>query len=155
MVVGGDFIVQTASPDNALLYGEIRVGGDLIQINASDFSANFVSNSELSADFVSTSPKSGHTFKAYDHTETLTVTFKNNGSDTWDSSYSLVFYSGYNWMHIGSFSLPGTVAQGEKAVFSLPMEIYEDNDKWETCWYLASPDGKNLSDFCFSYYTGS
>ena len=48
MVVGGDFIVQTASPDNALQYGEIRVGGDLIQINASDFSANFVSNSELS-----------------------------------------------------------------------------------------------------------
>lgn len=113
------------------------------------------SNSELSADFVSTSPKSGHTFKAYDHTETLTVTFKNNGSETWDNSYSLVFYSGYNWMHVNSFALQGTAAQGETAVFSLPIEIYEDNDKWETCWYLASPDGKNLSDFCFSYYTGS
>ncbi len=113
------------------------------------------SDSNLSADFVSTSPNTGHTFRAYDHTETLTVSFKNNGNETWDSSYSLVFYSGYNWMHTNSFSLQGSAAQGETAVFSLPMEIYEDNDKWVTCWYLAAPDGKNLSDFCFNYYTRS
>ena len=113
------------------------------------------SGSDMAADFVSISPASGHTFRAYDHTETVSVSFKNNGSQTWDSSYSLVFYSGYNWMHKNSFSLQGTTAQGETAVFSLPMEIYEDNDKWVTCWYLASPDGKNLSDFCFNYNTRS
>ena len=43
---------------------------------------------------------------------------------------------------------------GETAVFNMPMEIYEDNDRWVTCWYLAAPDGKNLADFCFNYFTG-
>ncbi len=113
------------------------------------------SNDELSAEFLSTSPSTGHTFQAYDHSETLTVSFQNNGSQTWDSSYALVFYSGYNWMHANSFSLSGTVDPGGTAVFTLPMEIFEDNDKWVTCWYLSSPDGHNLSDFCFNYYTRS
>ncbi len=113
------------------------------------------SNSEFSADFVSTKPKNGHTFRAYDHNENLSVSFKNNGSEVWDSSYSLVFYSGYNWMHRDSFPLEGTTWPGETASVSLPMEIYEDNDTWVTCWYLSTPDGKNLSDFCFNYYTRS
>ena len=108
---------------------------------------------ELSAELVSTAPASGHTFKAYDHFESLSVTIRNNGSSAWDPSYKLVFYSGYNWFHQTSFSLSGNVGSGETATITMPMEIIEDNDKWFTCWYLSTPDGKNLSDFCFNYYT--
>ena len=111
------------------------------------------SSDELSAELLSTSPASGHTFDAYDHYESLSVTFRNQGSTAWDSSYSLKFYSGYNWFHATSFSIPGTVNSGETATVTMPMEIIEDNDKWFTCWYLSTPDGKNLSDFCFNYYT--
>lgn len=111
------------------------------------------SSGELSAELVSTSPASGHTFEAYDHFESLSVTFKNNGSSSWDPSYSLVFYSGYNWFHQTSFSLSETVSSGGTTTINMPMEIIEDNDKWFTCWYLSSPDGKNLYDFCFNYYT--
>lgn len=111
------------------------------------------SSEELSAELLSTSPASGHTFKAYDHFESLSVTFQNKGSTAWDSSYSLKFYSGYNWFHETSFSVPGTVNNGETVTINMPMEIIEDNDKWFTCWYLSTPDGKNLSDFCFNYYT--
>lgn len=113
------------------------------------------SNSELSAEFVSSSPSDGHDFKAYDHYEDFSASFRNNGSQTWDSSYSLVFYSGYNWMHSNSFSLPGNVGPGETATITMPMEIFEDNDHWYTCWYLSAPDGKNLADFCFNYTTSS
>lgn len=113
------------------------------------------STKEQSAEFISTSPEDGHTFKAYDHNETITASFKNNGSETWDSSYRLVFYNGYNWFHHRSFPLQDTIKSGETAVFTMPMEIIEDNDKWVTCWYLSTPDGKNLSDFCFKYYTRS
>ena len=112
------------------------------------------SSSEMSAELVSTSPASGHTFKAYDHYESLSATFVNNGSSSWDSSYSLVFYSGYNWMHANSFPLSGSVGPGETTTVTMPMEIFEDHDRWVTCWYLASPDGKNLADFCFNYFTG-
>ena len=111
------------------------------------------SSDELSAELVSTTPASGHTFKAYDHSESITVTFRNNGSEPWDSSYSLKFYSGYNWFHKTSFSVPETVSSGETTTITMPIEIIEDNDKWYTCWYLSTPDGKNLSDFCFNYYT--
>ena len=111
------------------------------------------SSDELSAELLSTSPASGHTFKAYDHFESLSVTFQNNGSTAWDNSYSLKFYSGYNWFHETSFSIGETVNSGESTTITMPMEIIEDNDKWFTCWYLSSPDGKNLSDFCFNYYT--
>lgn len=113
------------------------------------------SDKELSADLVSTSPKNNHTFKAYDHFENITVTFRNNGSTAWDSSFALVFYSGYNWTHETRISVPGSVGPGENAVITMPMEIIEDNDTWVTCWYLSSPDGKNLYDFCFNYYTKS
>lgn len=113
------------------------------------------SDASLSAEFISTDPKTGHTFKAYDHSETLSVSFQNKGTDSWDSSYSLVFYNGYNWMHANSFPLPNITEPGETATFTLPIEIIEDNDKWVTCWYLSTPDGKNLSDFCFNYYTRS
>ena len=113
------------------------------------------SNEELSAEFLSTSPSTGHDFKAYDHYEELSASFQNNGSAVWDSSYSLVFYAGYNWMHTNSFSLPGSVGPGETATVTMPMEIYEDNDRWFTCWYLSTPDGKNLADFCFNYFTSS
>ena len=112
------------------------------------------SGSDLSAELVSTSPASGHTFQAYDHYESLSATFVNNGSSSWDSSYSLVFYSGYNWMHTNSFPLSGSVGPGETATVTMPMEIFEDHDRWVTCWYLAAPDGKNLADFCFNYFTG-
>ena len=90
---------------------------------------------------------------AYDHFESLSVTFKNNGSTVWNSSYSLVFYSGYNWMHANSFPLSENVAPGETTTVTMPMEIFEDNDRWITCWYLSTPDGKNLADFCFNYTT--
>ena len=113
------------------------------------------SDDELSAEFLSTSPEEDHIFPAYDHYESLTASFRNNGNAVWDSSYSLVFYSGYNWMHADSFPLSGTVDPGENAVITMPMEIFEDNDTWFTCWYLASPGGQNLADFCFSYYTRS
>ncbi len=113
------------------------------------------SNDEFSAEFLSTSPATGHDFKAYDHYEELTASFQNNGTAVWDSSFSLVFYAGYNWMHANSFPLPGTVNQGETASITMPMEIFEDNDRWYTCWYLAAPDGKNLADFCFNYFTSS
>lgn len=111
------------------------------------------SSSELSAELVSTSPSSGHTFRAYDHYESLSATFVNNGSSSWDSSYSLVFYSGYNWMHANAFPLSGRVGPGETTTVTMPMEIFEDNDRWVTCWYLAAPGGKNLADFCFNYFT--
>lgn len=113
------------------------------------------SNDELSAEISSISPENGHVFEAYDHFEEVSVSISNNGSASWDSSYSLVFYSGYNWMHVNSFSVPGTVNSGETTTIRMPMEIYEDNDKWLTCWYLATPDGKNLADFCFNYFTRS
>lgn len=113
------------------------------------------SNDEFSAEFLSTSPAAGHDFEAYDHYEELSASFQNNGTAVWDSSYSLVFYAGYNWMHANSFSLPGTVNPGETATITMPMEIFEDNDRWYTCWYLAAPDGKNLADFCFNYFTRS
>ena len=112
------------------------------------------SSAELSAELVSTNPASGHSFQAYDHYESLSATFVNNGSSSWDSSYSLVFYSGYNWMHANSFPLSGSVGPGETATVTMPMEIFEDHDRWVTCWYLAAPDGKNLADFCFNYFTG-
>ena len=112
------------------------------------------SSAELSAELVSLDPASGHSFQAYDHYESLSAAFINNGTSSWDSSFSLVFYSGYNWMHVNSSPLSGNVAPGETAVFNMPMEIYEDNDRWFTCWYLAAPDGKNLADFCFNYFTG-
>ena len=111
------------------------------------------SSSELSAELVSTNPASGHSFQAYDHYESLSATFVNNGSSSWDSSYSLVFYSGYNWMHANSFPLSGSVSPGETTTVTMPMEIFEDNDRWVTCWYLSTPDGKNLADFCFNYTT--
>ena len=112
------------------------------------------SGPDLSAELVSTSPASGHTFQAYDHYESLSATFVNNGSSSWDSSYSLVFYSGYNWMHANSFPLSGSVGPGETTTITMPMEIFEDHDRWVTCWYLAAPGGKNLADFCFNYFTG-
>lgn len=112
------------------------------------------SSFELSAELVSTSPASGHTFQAYDHYESLSATFVNNGSSSWNSSYSLVFYSGYNWMHANAFPLSGSIGPGETATITMPMEIFEDHDRWVTCWYLAAPDGKNLADFCFNYFTG-
>ncbi len=114
-----------------------------------------VSTEELSAEFVSTSPAEKHTFKAYDHVENFSVSFVNKGTETWDPSYSLKFYSGYNWFHTESVSLQQTVEKGETATFTFPIEIIEDNDKWVTCWYLSTPDGRNLSDFCFNYYTRS
>ncbi len=113
------------------------------------------SSTEQSAEFLSISPNDGHTFKAYDHNETISVSFKNTGSESWDPSYRLVFYNGYNWFHHRSFPLQETIGSGETAVFTMPMEIIEDNDKWVTCWYLSTPDGQNLSDFCFRYYTKS
>ena len=113
------------------------------------------SSEEQSAEFLSSSPANGHTFPAYDHFENLSVSFQNNGSDAWDSSYALLFYSGYNWMHANRFNLPQTVESGGTASFTMPMEIIEDNDNWISCWYLSTPDGKNLSDFCFEYYTRS
>lgn len=113
------------------------------------------SNEEFSADLLSTKPATGHDFKAYDHYEQLSASFRNNGTAVWDSSYSLVFYAGYNWMHANSFPLFGTTYQGEAITITMPMEIFEDNDRWYTCWYLASPDGKNLADFCFKYSTSS
>ena len=134
------------SDSGGVFYAFVKTNGSAPERYASD---------SMAAEFISTSPDNGHTFKAYDHNETLTVSFQNTGSETWDSSYALVFYSGYNWMHANSFSLSGTVDPGETAVFTLPMEIFEDNDKWLTCWYLSSPDGHNLSDFCFNYYTRS
>ncbi|MBQ6503885.1 MAG: hypothetical protein IJI57_08260 [Flexilinea sp.] len=111
-------------------------------------------SAELSADLVSTNPASGHSFQAYDHYESLSATFINNGSESWDSSYALVFYSGYNWMHANSFPLSGSVGPGETTTVTMPMEIFEDHDRWVTCWYLAAPGGKNLADFCFNYFTG-
>lgn len=113
------------------------------------------SDASLSAEFQSASPRDQHTFKAYDHFENVSFSIRNNGSTDWDPSYSLVFYSGYNWMHQNSFPLTGTVRSGETAVIVMPMEIIEDKDKWHTCWYLSSPDGKNLCDFCYHYYTGN
>ena len=113
------------------------------------------SNEEQSAEFLSSSPANGHTFPAYDHYENLTVSFQNNGSETWDSSYTLIFYSGYNWMHANAFNLSGPVESGGTASITMPMEIIEDNDNWISCWYLSTPDGKNLSDFCFEYHTRS
>lgn len=113
------------------------------------------SDAELAASFVSTSPSNKHTFCAYDHSETFTVNFRNDGSRTWDGSYSLVFYRGYNWMHTNAAALNGSVSPGETASFSMSMEIFEDNDTWVSCWYLASPEGYNLGDFCFDYYTRS
>ena len=104
-----------------------------------------VSNEKLSAEFAGSSPATQHTYKAYDHVEDFSVSFVNQGTETWDSSYSLKFYSGYNWFHTDSVSLGQTVEQGETATFTMPMEIIEDNDKWVTCWYLSSPDGQNLS----------
>ncbi len=141
--------VQNASADNEqseIFYAFRRTKGS---------APSRYSTAELSAEYIATNPQTGHTFKAYDHSETLTVSFKNTGSETWDSSYSLVFYNGYNWMHANSFSLPNSTGPEETAVFTLPMEIFEDNDKWVTCWYLSTPDGKNLADFCFNYYTKS
>ena len=111
------------------------------------------SSDELSAELVSTSPASGHTFQAYDHFESLSVTFRNSGSTAWDPSYSLVFYSGYNWFHETAFPLSEAVSPGGTTTITMPMEIIEDNDRWVTCWYLSTPDGKNLSDFCFNYFT--
>ncbi len=113
------------------------------------------SSEEQSAQILSSSPANGHTFPAYDHFENLTVSFQNNGSEAWDSSYALVFYSGYNWMHANVFNLSGSVEPGGTAAITMPMEIIEDNDNWISCWYLSTPDGKNLSDFCFEYYTRS
>ncbi len=113
------------------------------------------SGADISAEFQSSNPKDQHTFKAYDHFENVSFSIRNNGSTDWDASYSLVFYSGYNWMHQNTFPLTGTVRSGETAVIVMPMEIIEDKDKWYTCWYLASPDGKNLCDFCYNYYTGN
>ncbi len=113
------------------------------------------SSGDQSAELIATSPKTGHTFKAYDHFETISVTFRNNGSSSWNSAYTLVFYSGYNWFHETRFSVPGNVGPGETVTITMPMEIIEDNDKWYTCWYLSTPDGKNLYDFCFNYYTKS
>ena len=113
------------------------------------------SDDELSAEFLSSSPGSGHTFQAYDHFENLTVNFQNNGTASWDSSYALKFYSGYNWMHSNSFPVSGSIQPGEIASITMPMEIIEDNDNWISCWYLSSPDGKNLADFCFEYHTRS
>ena len=113
------------------------------------------SGSDYSGEFISSSPTSGHDFKAYDHYEDFSVTFRNNGSEPWDSSFSLVFYSGYNWMHSNSFTLPGITNPGETVTVTMPMEIYEDNDHWQTCWYLSTPDGRNLADFCFIYHTSS
>ena len=116
--------------------------------------ARFTSE-EQSAEFLSSSPNSGHTFQAYDHFENFTVNFRNNGTAVWDSSYTLKFYSGYNWMHSNSFPLSGSVQPGDTAFITMPMEIIEDNDNWISCWYLSTPDGKNLADFCFEYHTRS
>ena len=113
------------------------------------------SGTDLSAEFQSASPRDQHTFTAYDHFENVSFSIRNTGSTDWDASYSLVFYSGYNWMHQNVFPLSGTVRSGETAVIVMPMEIIEDKDKWFTCWYLSSPDGKNLCDFCYHYYTGN
>ena len=57
-------------------------------------------------------------------------------------------------MHANSFPLSGSVGPGETTTITMPMEIFEDHDRWVTCWYLAAPGGKNLADFCFNYFTG-
>ena len=137
--------VPSSSSNSDVFWGFVRTEGSA--------PARF-SSSELNGEFISTSPASGHIFDAYDHYEDLTVTFKNNGTTTWDSSYAVVFYSGYNWMHSNSFRLPDSVNPGDTATVIMPMDIIEDNDRWVTCWYLATPDGKNLADFCFNYRTG-
>ena len=104
---------------------------------------------------VSLSPENGHRFKAYDHTENFSATFTNTGSTEWDPSMSLIYYNGYNWFHTNSFPLTETVAPGGSYTFTMPMEIIEDNDGWNTCWYLAAPNGGTVESFCFSYRTGS
>lgn len=104
---------------------------------------------------VSLSPEDGHTFQAYDHTENFSATFTNTGSAEWDPSMSLIYYNGYNWFHTNAFPLTETVAPGGSYTFTMPMEIIEDNDRWNTCWYLAAPNGGTVESFCFSYRTGS
>ena len=132
------------SDDSGVFYAFVRTEGSAPAHYASD---------EQAASFSSISPADGNTFCAYDHTENVSVTFTNEGSEAWDSSYTLNFYSGYNWFHTTSVSVPGTVEPGESCTFTMPMEIFEDNDNWVTCWYLATPDGNNLADFCFNYHT--
>ena len=136
----------SASSDSGVFWAFVKTDGSA--------PAHYADN-ELSAELVSTSPASGHNFKAYDHYEDFRVSLRNTGNAVWNSSYSLVFYSGYNWMHSNSFPLSGNTDPGETATITMPMEIFEDNDRWVTCWYFSSPDGKNLADFCFNYTTTS
>ncbi len=133
-----------SSDDSGVFYAFVKTNGSAPEHFSSD---------EQSASLSSLSPSDGNVFCAYDHTENLNVTFTNEGSETWDSAYTLKFYSGYNWFHTTSFSVPGAVEPGESCTITMPMEIFEDNDKWVTCWYLSTPDGRNLADFCFNYRT--
>lgn len=107
------------------------------------------------AQFQSFSPGNKHTFCAQDHTETWQITFTNTGNTTWDSSFTLNFYSGYNWTSASSFPISGSVEPGASYTFSLPFTVHEDNDIWVTCWYLSTGAGRNISDFCYDYYTNS
>lgn len=142
---GGTGGTSSENSDNSgIFYAFVKTNGS---------APEHFSSEEQAASLSSLNPSDGNIFCAYDHTENFSVTFTNDGSETWDSSYTLNFYAGYNWFHTTSFSVPGAVEPGESCTITMPMEIFEDNDKWVTCWYLATPDGKNLADFCFNYRT--
>ena len=113
-----------------------------------------VNNSD-NAEWVSSNFNDQHAFCAYDHTETWSITLRNAGSNTWNSSYTLNFYKGYNFMPSNTYSVDSIVDPGNEYTFNLPMIIHEDNDMWHTCWYLANSAGENLINFCWYYNTDS
>jgi hypothetical protein len=74
-------------------------------------------------------------------TFTKTWRLRNSGTCTWDSSYSLVFDSGYSMSGPASVALPGTVAPGQLVDVSVTLQAPYNNGTYRGFWKLQNPSG--------------
>jgi hypothetical protein len=72
---------------------------------------------------------------------TKTWELRNSGTCTWDSSYSLVFDSGYSMGGPASLALPGLVAPGQLVDLSVTLHAPYNNGTYRGFWKLQNPSG--------------
>ncbi|MDR3573526.1 MAG: NBR1-Ig-like domain-containing protein [Anaerolineaceae bacterium] len=83
-------------------------------------------------------------------TFTKTWRLRNSGTCTWDSSYKLVYDSGYSLSGPASVALPGTVAPGQLVDVSVTLQAPYNIGTYRGFWKLQDPSGVR-----FGYGSGS
>jgi hypothetical protein len=81
---------------------------------------------------------------------TMSWTFQNTGTCTWDSSYVMAFNSGYQMTQAASYPIIGqglTVAPGQSTIVHINMVAPEKTGGHQAVWQLQSRNGTSLLKF--------